>query len=189
MTSTFGFRDLSHCLFIIITAIFNHRTTVCEDEIEPIELRIRHLKHQIFEEIKGLGNKPQDEFEHYKDIYDYVDNSNKTIIPISDDDERKQDKKYKQPELKPTTTTTEKYVASPEKTEEKRSQVRSGKQKKKKNSEIFYRRTAFNPNERDRPQKWTHCLDLLSPFLNGYLSNVTETKKLFATDHTIRRLV
>ncbi|KAJ8706591.1 hypothetical protein PYW07_012669 [Mythimna separata] len=132
------------------------------------------------------GVKGIQEPEVYKDIYDYIDDSNKKDTPKRGLDDFKQ--------LEPKTT-TQQIMGSRERMgrvdpifRKSKNKLRKRTSKKKKNVEIFYRRTEFDGSARDKPQKWTHCLVLLSPFLNGYISNLTETKQVVATDMSVRRL-
>ncbi|KAJ8704895.1 hypothetical protein PYW08_012215 [Mythimna loreyi] len=168
--------------------------TLPANPMESMEKRVKNLKREILDEMKDdIGTH---DIEVYKDIYEYIENSYKTTTPAST---RRPNLDVLR-ELEPKRTTPEKFMGSPEKMDtisplkiknhkSKKAKRQSSKKKKKQNTEIFYRRAYFDTNVRDKPQKWTHCLDLLSPYLNGFLSNVSESKSIRATHLNVRRLV
>uniref|UniRef100_A0A2H1VZG2 SFRICE_018570 n=1 Tax=Spodoptera frugiperda TaxID=7108 RepID=A0A2H1VZG2_SPOFR len=136
----------------------------------------------------------------YDEMYEYIDNSNQPITPINAFDKRKLDERYKLPELK--STTTEKFIASDSehveykpmsKLKPKPKTLRHHAKRARVSNvqrplDIFYRKMTFDNDERNRPQKWTHCLDVITPYLNGYVDNATEIKKIDASSHYIRKL-
>uniref|UniRef100_A0A2A4JHH5 Uncharacterized protein n=1 Tax=Heliothis virescens TaxID=7102 RepID=A0A2A4JHH5_HELVI len=54
-------------------------------------------------------------------------------------------------------------------------------------ADSFFRRFYLDEEERNKPQKWTHCLDLITPRLKGYNDN-WKPKLVTSNDPDIRRL-
>ncbi|XP_022830162.1 uncharacterized protein LOC111358984 [Spodoptera litura] len=52
---------------------------------------------------------------------------------------------------------------------------------------IFHRRFYLDEEERNKPQKWTHCLDLITPRLKGYKDDWAP-KQVTHNDGDVRRL-
>ncbi|XP_050556588.1 uncharacterized protein LOC118281133 [Spodoptera frugiperda] len=52
---------------------------------------------------------------------------------------------------------------------------------------VFHRRYYLDEEERNKPQKWTHCLDLITPRLKGYKDDWAP-KQVTHTDGDVRRL-
>ncbi|XP_026747972.1 uncharacterized protein LOC113508957 [Trichoplusia ni] len=148
-----------------------------------VDQRIQLLKRQILDEMNVDSNLPRtNPFDYdYSDQYQYVDLANQPITPIQESDKRKKKELYKLPEI--ISRPTEKYIPSVESSanqEDPRAKLRMKKHrnyqkisKLPKPRDIFYRRMYLDDEERNKPQKWTHCLDLVTPFLNGIRDNMT----------------
>ncbi|XP_022830713.1 uncharacterized protein LOC111359402 [Spodoptera litura] len=161
-----------------------------------IETRIDLLKREIIEEIQGPNQGIQGNYDNYVDMYEYVDNSNQPITPINSYDKRKLQDKFKLPELK--STTTEKFIASesehvdeipkskpkPLRTHAKRGHTSDVQRP----LDIFYRKMTFDNDERSKPQKWTHCFDVITPYLNGFDDNSTMVRRIDASSRDVRKL-
>ncbi|KAL0858431.1 hypothetical protein ABMA27_012308 [Loxostege sticticalis] len=153
-----------------------------------VEQRVNFLKRQIAEQIRDKQrtelilpiNSDQD--------YSYVDIEKKPITPIMDFDRRKEDDKFRLREIiRPTQTTPEepKMLRMPHKVKRVRSRNRDIESIANP-FDSFYRRLITDENT---PIKWLHCQDLITPFLSGFKTDFSVTKRLSVQDHKVVRLL
>ncbi|CAD0207006.1 unnamed protein product [Chrysodeixis includens] len=182
-----------NCRNSTLQAIQSQTTSSTTTEVTiPVDMRINLLKQQIMDQIKDKANLPRTNVfdEDYSDQYQYVDLDNQPITPIQESDRRKRKNRYKQPEI--LSTPAEKFEPSPETAEDETPKLRMKHKSHKisklsKPQDIFYRRLYLDDQERNKPQKWTHCLDLVTPYLNGIKENMT-AKIVGPTDDVVLRL-
>ncbi|XP_075989959.1 uncharacterized protein LOC142985586 [Anticarsia gemmatalis] len=181
-------------VFIVILSF--QKPTQSSDKITPnVYERVRVLKEEIMDQIRhnqaaalpSSDVKADSNTGDITDNYDYVDIDD-PVTPIMDFDERKRDGRFKH---KPTITLKPTTKFDPGSSSEEeipvRSKVRSrGRIRKPK--EIFYRRWDGSDPELNKPLKWVHCLDLLTPYIMGNRGNGTN-KQILASNPVVLRLV
>ncbi|PZC71124.1 hypothetical protein B5X24_HaOG214054 [Helicoverpa armigera] len=130
---------------IVLFSIISFQTHITKatttEKPAPIETRIELLKQELLYEMEHVREKDE-----YSDLYEYVDNSNKPITPISIFDKRKKEDKFKLPEIKPISSTpfvasdTSEDVDAKKPLRQKEHDVYKKAKKTPKPLEIFYRR-------------------------------------------------
>lgn len=177
-----------------------------------IQDRVAILKGKIADQIRGERHNhdknPSDIILINENI-EYEDRENEPITPISEKDPRKKKDKFKLKEIKTTRDIgqnfkSEKYFDSkiPQRNNDHDSgkalqRISQNKQitkntlkpiqkkivKKTKITDVFYRRMFSDKFA----NTWTHCQDLITPFLTGHKTNMTTSKRVAYDDHVVIR--
>ncbi|XP_028168117.1 uncharacterized protein LOC114358371, partial [Ostrinia furnacalis] len=151
--------------------------------------RVNVLKRQIAEQILEKQRKSklqflrQEPINSKSDEYTYVDIEKLPITPINDNDIRKKKDRFKLREI--VTTRKPQSVETPKIFRSITNTVKI-KQHVVKPIDSFYRRILGDMNS---PIEWLHCQDLITPFITGYKTDLTFTKRLTTEDHSVTRLL
>ncbi|CAH0731096.1 unnamed protein product, partial [Brenthis ino] len=159
------------------------------------------LRQKIIDDIYTLRNKelyPKVEKDVIED-YEYIDNKKKPITPIIIKSKTKSHAALRLPAIKKTTTvkfdntTPAKMRIGNDNTSfsKTRANKRIRKVKRvriKKPLEIFYRR-GYNKDLLSQRIEWVHCMDMITPLLNGVKVNISNPKRLSPRDATVKSTV
>nr|XP_049696029.1 uncharacterized protein LOC126054418 [Helicoverpa armigera] len=192
---------IRNCLGVIIILAL---TTIPVTPVE-IEKRIEGLKQEIFHKIEDERKEAAKETtktaqnkKRHPDYYDYMvpQEDNGLIKPIIHHEHKKKHHKHKSFTSNLTATVTSNLTATTP-------MIKKIKQVKKihnlterimpKNSskvtpaKNFFRRFYLDEEERNKPQKWTHCIDLVTPRLKG-IKDDWKLKLVTSNDPDIKRL-